>query len=107
MSFIIKRNDLSPRITSTFEAPAGTPVDLSGTSVRFIMTKDGASSPKVNQPATIISATAGSVEYAWSGTDTDTAGLYRAEWEVTFAGSIKRTFPADDYLYVYVVADLA
>jgi len=31
----------------------------------------------------------------------------RAEFEVTFAGGIKRTFPADTYLFVVILPDLA
>lgn len=107
MSFNIKRNDRSPSFTSTLEAPAGTPVDLTGCNVKFIMTKDGESSPKVNAAATIDSVLDGEVSYSWGVTDTDTAGLYRAEWEVTFAGGVKRTWPAEDYLYINVQADLA
>ena len=75
--------------------------------MKFIMTLTGATVPKVNTGATVVSATAGTVRYDWASDDTNTAGLYRAEFEVTFAGGIKRTFPGDDYLYVQVLADLA
>lgn len=107
MSFSIKRNDRQPTFDVTLEAPAGTPVDLTGCTVKLIMTKDGSSSSKVNAAATVTSAADGEVSYSWGATDTDTAGLYRAEWEVTFAGGTKRTFPAEDYLYVNVLPDLA
>ncbi len=106
MSFTLKQNDRSPPITASLTA-GGAAVDLSGCTVKFIMRAPEASSTKVNATATIVSATAGTVSYSWGATDTDTAGLYRAEWEVTFAGGIKRTWPAEDYLYVLVVADLA
>lgn len=106
MSFSIKRNDRSPAYEVTLEAPAGTPVDLTGCSVKFIMTLEGSSTAKVDAAAVVDSAADGEVSYSWGATDTDTAGLYRAEWQVTFAGGIKRTFPADGYLYVNVVADL-
>jgi hypothetical protein len=106
MSFTIKQNDRSPAITSTLTA-GGAAVDISGTSVKFIMRAPGAGMAKVNAAATIVSGPAGTVSYSWGATDTDTAGLYAAEWEVTFAGGIKRTWPAEDYLYVNVVADLA
>jgi hypothetical protein len=106
MSFTIKQNDRSPPITATLTA-GGSAVDLSGCTVKFIMRAPGASSAKVNTAATIVSASAGTVSYSWGATDTDTAGLYQAEWEVTFAGGIKRTWPAEDYLYILIVSDLA
>jgi hypothetical protein len=106
MSFAIKQNDRSPSFAVTIEAPVGTAVDVSGCTVTFIMTLDGATSPKVNTTATVTSAVAGQVQYDWGATDTDTAGLYRAEFQVTFANGIKRTFPANDYLYVDILPDL-
>lgn len=106
MSFNIKRNDRSPALSAVLEAPAGSPIDLTGTSVMFFMVLDGASSPKVSAAATLVDAANGSVEYDWLGTDTDTAGLYRAEFQVTFAGGVKRTFPEADYIYINVVPDL-
>jgi len=107
MSFTIKENDRSPAITGTLTA-GGAAVDISGTSVKFIMRLPGSTgSAKVDAAATIVSGTAGTVSYSWGATDTDTAGLYLAEWEVTFAGGIKRTWPAEDYLFVLVVPDLA
>ncbi len=109
MSFNIKKGDRSPGYSVTLEAPAGTPVDLTGTSVKFIMTLDDGvtTTPKIDAVATIDDEEAGEVTYSWGATDTNTAGLYRAEWEVTFAGSIKRTFPADGFLYINVIGDLA
>ena len=107
MSFCIKRNDRSPDYTATLEAPAGTPVNLTGTTVKFIMRAEGSSgSPKVSAAATVVSAADGTVKYSWGASDTDTAGHYQAEWEVTFAGGVKRTWPPEDYLYVTVVPDL-
>lgn len=106
MSFVIKQNDRSPSISNTLTA-GGVAVDLTGTTVKFIMRAPGASTAKVNASAVLVDADSGSVRYDWGATDTDTAGLYRAEWEVTFAGGIKRTWPAEDYLYVMVVSDLA
>jgi hypothetical protein len=72
----------------------------------FLMRLPGATTAKVEEEATVVSATDGTVEYEWGATDTDTAGLYLAEFEVTFAGGIKRTFPGEDYLYVLVKEDL-
>ena len=53
-----------------------------------------------------MSAEDGIVSYSWGATDTDTAGLYMAEWEVTFAGGIPMTFPRNGHLDVNVEPDL-
>lgn len=107
MSFVIKKSDRAPAITATLGDSSGVVVDLTGTSVKFIMTLAGAAVPKVNAAATIVSATGGQVSYSWGASDTDTAGLYRGEWEVTFAGGVKQTFPPDDFVYVLIEPDLA
>lgn len=100
MSFSIKQHDTSPSYTATLG------VNLTGATVKFIMRLPGSSSTKVSESATITGATAGQVQYAWASGDTDTAGLYAAEWEVTFAGGVKQTYPGEDYYYVNVVPDL-
>lgn len=75
--------------------------------MKFIMKLQGASVAKVNAAATVEDAASGSVSYPWLAADTDVAGTYEAEFEVTFAGGEKRTFPADSYFYVTVIPDLA
>lgn len=108
MTISIKRGDRKPPMTSTLTSGGGA-VNLTGaTSVKFIMTLLGASSPKVNAAAAFDPDRAtGKVSYEWGATDTDTAGVYRAEWEVTWPGSLPQTFPSDGYIWVEVVADLA
>ena len=106
MSFSIKRNDRLPAIEATLEAD-GEAMDLTDCTVTFIMTRVGDTSATVSAEADVVSATDGTVSYSWGATDTETAGLYRAEFEVEDEDGLKRTFPADDYLYVNVVADLA
>lgn len=106
-TFTIKRNDTAPAYEATLEAPAGTPVDLTGATVRFIMATPDMATVKVNASATISDAAAGEVTYSWQAADTDTAGTYRAEWQVTFGSGAIRTFPSNGYLSVVVLADLA
>lgn len=86
---------------------AGNPVNLTGASVRFLMRSDEASTPKVAAAAAIVgAATNGEVRYTWVVNDLDTPGVYRAEWEVTYAGGAKETFPADGYIPVVIRPDL-
>src|SRR5687767_9479024 len=102
----MKRGDTAPAFRARC-LDGDTPVNLTGSTVRFIMedasgvtTVDAAAAPddQAAQP--------GWVQYAWSTGDTDTIGAYRAELEVTFPDGTIQTFPQDDYVRVYVLADL-
>lgn len=106
MSVEIKKNNLLPIMTSTLTSN-GNPVDLTtAVSVKFIMVAEGTApggSPKINAAAAFdADRTSGRVSYSWAGTDTDTAGIYRAEWEVMWPGSKKQTFPGRNYLTVLI-----
>ena len=102
----IKKGDTTPAIASTLLDADGNPVNLTGATVRFIMRKKGASSAKVNAAATVVTPAAGTVSYSWQSADTDTASRYEAEWEVTFSGGAKQTFPNSSHLIVEVLRDL-
>lgn len=102
----VKRGDRHPHIDATLLNPDGTAVDLSGASVKFLMRSVLGGVLKVNASATVVDAAAGQVSYVWGATDTDTAGDYRAEFEVTFGDGTKLTVPNDSYLPVTVLEDL-
>lgn len=104
--FTIKRNDTSPVYQATLKDGDGDAVSLSGATVRFHMNaKDGSS--KVDAAATVVNASGGIVKYTWQAGDTDTAGRYRVEWEVTFSDSSVETFPNGTFDEVIIPADLA
>lgn len=106
--FVIKRGDLLPIITATLQDATGAAVDLTGAaSVKFILRQVSGGTPKVSAAAVVVSAIAGQVSYTWAGTDTDTEGVYYAEWQVTWtAGSKPQTYPNDGHQVVKVVGDL-
>lgn len=103
MPFTIKRNDRRPRYRVNLTAD-GAPVDLTAaTSVRFLM-KEG-TTLKVDGVATVVDALNGGVEYAWAVGDTDTAGEYQVEIEVSWGGETQ-TFPSDGYFTCSIQNDL-
>jgi hypothetical protein len=105
----VKKNDTGSAIQATLTDATGAVVNLTGATVKFTMTADGSSTPKVNkQTATVASpATAGVVQYAWQSGNLDTAGPYRGEFEVTFGSGAVQTYPSVGYLRIYVSPDLA
>lgn len=105
MSFQIKKNDTSPQLEAVLSNAAGTPIDLNGASVRFHMRRAGGPI-LIDAAATIVTAGAGLVRYVWTAGDTDTAGSYQAEFEVTYADSSIETFPNSSNIQVDIMADL-
>lgn len=106
MAFRIKTNDTSPKLAMALTDANGNTIDLTGCTVNFYMRAYGASSLKVTSPATITDAVNGAVEYAWDAADTDTAGTYYAEVEVTYGDGRIETFPNNGYISVVIKEDL-
>jgi hypothetical protein len=81
------------------------PVTLTGSTVRFLMAKpDG--TIVINNPATIVNAAQGVVQYAWQPADTATAGKYLCEFRVTFGDGKVTSLPNDGYMEVIIVEAL-
>lgn len=104
-SFKIKTNDTSPKLNVTLKDASGNLINLTGTSVRFHMKKYGASSLKVDAAADIVDEE-GQVRYSWAAGDTDTAGSYYGEFEVTYGDSSVETFPNSGYFTILIKEDL-
>lgn len=105
--FRLKQNDLRPSIESYLWLSTDAAQDLSGATVRFLMRPKGSTTPKVAAAAVVVAAN--HVRYDWVGTDTDTAGTYEAEWEVTLSGGLPITFPNDErvkYITVIITDDI-
>lgn len=106
MAFRIKTNDTSPKLVVILDDAYGNVVDLSGASAKFHMKKYGATSLKVQATADITDETGGRVEYAWQSGDTNTAGTYYGEIEVTYGDLTVETFPNKGYFTVIIQEDL-
>lgn len=105
--FTIKQDDQFPEIQVVLKDDDDVIVNLTGVNgVRFIMTNKADATVKVDAPATVVVPAAGLVKYSWEEEDTDTAGVYNAEFEVEFADGRLETFPNYKNIQVKVFADL-
>jgi hypothetical protein len=105
MAFTIKQNDTSPSIQATLQNYNGTPINLVGATVRFHM-KSFEGAIKVDRVATVTSALNGVVTYFWQAGDTDTAGSYYAEFEVTYSDLAVETFPNNGSIAITITPEL-
>ncbi len=103
--FYLRKNDTSPAIRYYLQDHAGNPLNLVGGSVRFHMA-DQSGTTKVDAAATVEDEDTAEVSYAWAATDTDTAGSYIAEWEITYSDGTVETVPNDGYLSIQIQDDL-
>ena len=105
--FYIKKGDRLPAITGTCRDGDGVVISLAGATVKFVMSRTPGGTPVVNAAAAVVApATGGRVTYAWAAIDTAVAGIYYAEFEVTFPGALPLTFPSDKYITVIIGTDL-
>jgi hypothetical protein len=104
-TFKIKRGDTSPALRFAL-SPAS--VNLTAASVVFNMRHVSGTVKLNRKAASIITATGTpTVEYEWATDDTDTAGLYQAEFEVTYNDATRETFPNGDFITVLITGDIA
>ena len=89
--FYLTQNDTSPSISVTLQ-PA--PINLIGaTAVKFSMRLRGGAVKISRADMVVEDAAAGVVQYDWQTGDTDVAGQFEAEVEVTYADGSIETFP--------------
>jgi len=107
MAFNLKQNDTSPSLQTTLLDGDGLPVSISGNNgVRFHMRAAGGT-VKIDTDAIVVDAAAGIVRYDWTATDTDTAGTFQAEFEVTYTDDKIETFPNLGYIEIVITDDIA
>lgn len=105
--FYIKQNDTREPLQIICEKGDESAEDLTGASVKFIMSAKPGTSTKVDHAATIVgTASAGVVKYQWITGDTDTAGTYLGEFQVTFSDARILTYPNTTYINIHIVAEL-
>jgi hypothetical protein len=102
----LKRNDTGPALRVQLRSKdTGAPISLGGATAKFLMCGvDGVL--KVNASAVIEDAVDGLIRYDWQADDTDTAGEFDGEVEVTFAGPRVETYPQNGYIQIVIDSDL-
>jgi hypothetical protein len=105
--FEIKQHDLEPPLIIDLSGSAG---DLStvsswkviGSRAGTVVFTDSAPTVTVGSPATTAA-----VKHTWAAPQTDVSGRMQVEAEATWPGGRKQTFPANGYVIVNVIPDLA
>ena len=106
-AFYIGQNDTASPIKRDLKDAFGSPVNLTGASVKFSMRVKPAGTVKVNgATATIVTAGTGRVQYTFTASNTDTADSYEGEFEVVFAGGEIQTYPNRGYIPIFVQDDI-
>ncbi len=89
-------NDLQPRYFAQAKDAAGAVIDLTGATIVATMKDVVLGTVKINRQSagiTISDAENGLFNYAWQAGDTDTAGIYYVEFEITPVSGGKFTLP--------------
>ncbi len=104
--FVAKQGDTAITWSDTLTYSDGSVVDLTGASVKFVMRSLTGTQPTTNLAATIVTAASGTVKYVPTATDTATAGIFQAYWQVTFSNSTIEVFPTVGELTVSIEENL-
>lgn len=108
LKFPIKRGDAGKKLRMTLSDPDGVAIDFAGATIVLCYQQENADltlGAAVRRNATLVSSDGVSavVEYQFVADDTTTAGKFRAEWEVTYAGGAgPDTFPTGKPKYFYI-----
>lgn len=105
MTFTIKQSDTSPSLQATLKDASGVSINLNGCTVKFHM-KSLAGAVVVNQTMTVVNASGGIVRYDWQPNDTDEAGTFYAEFEVTYSDLTVETFPNNGNIAIMIIPEL-
>lgn len=117
MAFYIKQGNTGPAILKQLLDSSGTPLNLTGASVRFSMATVAGVLICSRKVAAVFSGTVpgigvvtaadGWVRYPWVAADTATAGECNAEFEATLSDGTIESVPNYGYESVIVTAKLA
>lgn len=103
--FSVKRNDTAPDLVFTLRDALGAAVNLTGVTAQTITVKTVGGAVKFTAAVTVTTAASGLCKYSWSSTDTDTAGEFIWEVQVTYSSGRKQTFPTLGSMTLHIDPD--
>lgn len=106
LQFFIKQNDTSPTIRATLRGSDGNTLNLSNSTVSFIM-KRNSGDTTIQGSAIFFDAAEGIVEYEWQTGDTAVAGTYKAAFKLTYSDGRIETFPNTGSIEVTIQPQVA
>ena len=107
-TFYIKQNDTRPELDVFLRDDKDRTINITGAAVKFNMRNASDNTIKIdNGSVTTVNSTSGRVKYSFSAANTDTAGNFDGEFEVTFVGGQVETFPNDGFVKVIITDDVA
>lgn len=120
MTFYLKQNDTSPALMRQMLNAAGDPINLTGATAVFNMASIFGVMTCSAKPAVIftgtlpaelggatVTAADGWLRYNWDAADTDTAGIFAAEFQVTYAGGAIETAPNGSHETVVITPEIS
>ena len=107
-TFYIKQNDTRPELDVFLRDDKDRSINVTGATVKFNMRNSADNTVKIDTGSvTTVSSTAGRVKYSFTAANTDTAGNFEGEFQVTFVGGQVETFPNDGYIKVIITDDVS
>lgn len=104
----MKQGDTAPALTAALKDSLDVALDLTGSTVVFNLRQRGTGTVVVSRGSvTLVSPSAGQVKYVWQAGDTDLAGQFDGEFEITYPDGTVQTVPSKDYIRVVIKDDLA
>jgi hypothetical protein len=103
--FTIKQGDTLPALDMWFSDGKGAPIDLTDASVRLVITKPNWE-VLLDKPCAVLDAKEGYAQYCWQEGDTDTPGIYWAEFKIIWPLGLRLTVPHVHYLRFEIVRKL-
>lgn len=109
VTFEIKQNDTSPALEGVLRDGFGKPINITGATVLLHTRLRPGGAVKVNGGVmgAVGSAGRGRARYNFTGSDTDTRGIYEWEVQITFSNGKIRTIPPKGYFLMEVTDDIA